>query len=143
MLWIIPAVAFGLLLPILLVLKIAEKADARFHASGQTETTTTDTTDGPVYDGRVFDILKQVYRDLNRQHAGAVRPWVPSLLKHNCDDPGVALTAVQWTIRDLLDRPVGDGVEYVPGLPFRFDLTVLRDAEKELLKMKEGEGVCS
>ncbi len=144
MLWLIPAVAFGLLLPILVILKIAEKADARFRASGQTETTTTvDEIDEPTYDDRVFEILRLVRLDLNRQHAAAIGPWVSSALKHYCCDPGVALTAVQWTIRDLLNLPIGDGVEYVPGVSFRFDLTVLRDAEKELLKMKEGEGVCS
>lgn len=140
MLWLIPAVAFGLLLPILVIVKIAEKADARFQASLQTETTT---TDEPVCDWRVFEILRLVRLDLNRQHVAAVGPWVSSALKHRCCDPGVALTAVQWTIRELQTLPIGDGVEYVPGVSFRFDLTVLQDAEKELLKMKEGEGVCS
>lgn len=142
MLWLIPAVAFGLLLPILVVIKIAEKADARFQASIQAETTT-ETTDEPIYDGRVFEILHLVRKDLNRQHVAAVGPWLSAVIANRCFDPGAALTAVQWTIRDLQNLPIGDGVEYVPGVSFRFNLDVLRKAEKELSEMKEGEGVCS
>ena len=89
--------------------------------------------------GRVFEILRLVYLDLNKQHAAAYGPWISSALEHRCGDPAIALTAVRFVLRDLQNLPVGDGVEYVKGVEYRFNLDGLRSAEAELMKMT-GEG---
>lgn len=93
---------------------------------------------GSADSARVFEILRLVYLDMNRQHVAAVGPWISSALEHRCGDPAVALTAVRWTLRDLQKTPTGEGVGYVPGLEFRFDLSGLLAAERELEEMKEG-----
>lgn len=89
-------------------------------------------------DGRIFEILRQVYLDLKEQRGAGYGPWLSSALEHRCDDPSVALTAVRWTLRDIQKQPVGEGVGYVPGLKFRFDLSALLAAERELEEIKEG-----
>ena len=89
-------------------------------------------------DGRVFEILRRVHLDMNRQHLAAVGPWIASAMEHRCDDPAVALTAVRWTLRDIQKQPVGEGAGYIPGIGFRFNLTALEEAARELEEMKEG-----
>lgn len=83
-------------------------------------------------DGRVYAVLHRAYRDMVRQKMAAVGPWIPSALERRCDDPAVAITAVRWTLRDIQKQPVGEGAGYISGLSFRFDLTGLERAEKEL-----------
>ena len=87
---------------------------------------------------RVFEILRRVYLDMKEQGGAGYGPWLSSALEHRCGDPAVALTAVRWTLRDIQKQPVGEGVGYVPGLKFRFDLSGLLAAERELEEMKEG-----
>lgn len=87
---------------------------------------------------RVFEILRRVYLDMKEQRGAGYGPWLSSALEHRCGDPAVALTAVRWTLRDIQKQPVGEGVGYVPGLKFRFDLSGLLAAERELEEMKEG-----
>ena len=87
---------------------------------------------------RVFEILRTVRLDMNRQHVAAVGPWISAALEHRCGDPAVALTAVRWTLRDLQKTPTGEGVGYVPGIGFRFDLSALEAAARELEEIKEG-----
>lgn len=109
---------------------------------------------------RVHDIVKAAYIDLKRQRAVSHGPWLAALLDGGAGpfftgtvdkwgrwqaaqewrrvEPAVALTAVRWTIRELLAAPVSydkDGNE----MPRReFDLSVLRRAETELEEMGEG-----
>lgn len=90
---------------------------------------------------KVNEILKECHNDLRRQHATAYGPWLSSLMdggynftilrdlrgrvyverQHRNVSPNVALTAVQWTIKELSGR--------------RFDLGALRFAERELMEM--------
>lgn len=109
-------------------------------------------------DTRVRDILKDAYIDLKRQRAVAHGPWLASLLEGDLYvsghgnrgrvfvdadvmdiEPSVALTAIQWTIRDILSVPISydkDGME----MPHRmFNLDKLHQAENELMEMM-GEG---
>lgn len=87
-------------------------------------------------DGRVYDILHRAYRDMTRQRMAAVGPWIPAALERRCSDPAVALTAVRWTLRDIQNLPVGEGTGYIPGLSFRYDLTGLEEAARELEGMR-------
>lgn len=80
----------------------------------------------------VFEILRRVHLDMVRQHMCGHGPWVAAALEHRCGDPAVALTAVRWTMRELLERPTDADL---PGLAFRFDLDALRGAEAELEKI--------
>ena len=89
-------------------------------------------------DGRVYDILLRAYRDMMRQRMPGCGPWIPAALERRCSDPAVSLTAVRWTLREMEAAPVGEGVGYIPGLVFRFDLEGLREAEKELEGMAYG-----
>ena len=109
-------------------------------------------------DDRVHGILKDAYLDLKRQRAVAHGPWLASLLEGDLYvsghgnrgrvfvdadvmdiEPSVALTAIQWTIRDILSVPISydkDGME----MPHRmFNLDKLHQAENELMEMM-GEG---
>lgn len=81
---------------------------------------------------QVFEILRLAHLDIRRQKVAGIGPWLSAVLDHRCTDPAVALTAIRWTIRDLQKQPVGEGTGYISGLPFRFDLTGLERAEKEL-----------
>lgn len=83
-------------------------------------------------DTRVYAILSMAYREMVGQHMMSCGPWIPAAMEKRCADPAVALTAVRWTIRDMEKIPIGEGVGYIPGLSFRFDLTGLKQAEKEL-----------
>ena len=109
---------------------------------------------------RVHEIVKAAYLDLKRQRAVSHGPWLAALLDGGAGffftgtvdkwgraraeqewrrvEPAVALTAVRWTIRELLAAPVSydkDGNE----MPRRtFNLDVLRRAESELANMEEG-----
>lgn len=108
-------------------------------------------------DDRVIQIVKGAYLDIKRQRADAHSPWLESLLDGplyiQYDDrgriqvktltkpitPGVALSAVQMTIKDVLSAPISynkDGVE-MPRRPFNFD--GLNKAKGELMEMM-GEG---
>lgn len=87
-------------------------------------------------DTRVYDILHRAYRDMTRQKMAAVGPWIPAALERRCADPAVALTAVRWTLRDIQKQPVGEGTGYIPGIGFRFDLTALEEAARELEEMR-------
>lgn len=104
---------------------------------------------------KVFTIIKECFLDLKRQHASGFGPWLSTFLDggdlfisgysnrgrpivdvvRREIDPSAALIAVQWTIRDLQNLPIGDGVEYVKGVGFRFNLDVLLRAEEELMGM--------
>lgn len=90
------------------------------------------TTSAEEQDGRVCAVLNRAYHDMLRQKMAAVGPWIPAALERRCSDPAVALTAVRWTLRDVQNLPIGEGTGYIPGLSFRFDLTGLERAEKEL-----------
>lgn len=90
---------------------------------------------------RVFEILRLAYLDLKEQKGAGYGPWLSAALERRCGDPDVALTAVRWTLRDIQNLPVGEGVGYVPGLKFRFDLSALEAAARELEEMKEGAGL--
>lgn len=83
-------------------------------------------------DGRVYGILLRAYRDMMRQRMPGCGPWIPAALERRCSDPAVALTAVRWTLREMEEAPVGEGVGYIPGLVYRFDLDGLRAAAEEL-----------
>ena len=72
---------------------------------------------------------------MNRQHMAAVGPWISSAIEHRCGDPSIALTAIRFTLRDVQNLPIGDGVTYVEGVRFRFNLDALKNAEKELMGM--------
>lgn len=110
------------ILTILLIIRSSKKDEA---------VKTTDEEDG----GRVFEILHQVFLDMNRQHMAAVGPWISSAIEHRCGDPSIALTAIRFTLRDVQNLPIGDGVTYVEGVRFRFNLDALKNAEKELMGM--------
>lgn len=108
-------------------------------------------------DDRVIQIVKGAYLDLKRQRADARSPWLESLLEGPLyilyDDrgrtqvkvlnkpiaPGVALSAIVMTIRDILSAPISydkDGRE----MPRRvFNLDALNKAKAELMEMM-GEG---
>lgn len=99
----------------------------------------------PSYDDRVLAILKECRLDLTRQGACGFGPWISSLLdgsprmwvterterfvrverEWTGASPSVALTAVEWTIRDLAGR--------------RFSLDALYKARAELEEIL-GEG---
>lgn len=83
----------------------------------------------------VFEILRVAHLDIRRQKVAGIGPWLSAVLDHRCTDPAVALTAIRWTIRDLQKQPVGDETGYISGLSFRYDLTGLERAEKELAGM--------
>ena len=118
------------ILPLLLALRSAKKDNGG-------ETKPDENKKEPDEEGRVFEILRRVYLELNRQHAASRGPWISSALAHKCGDPAIALNAVRFTIRDLQQFPIGDGVEYVKGLNFmaRLNMNPLRKAEEELLEM--------
>ena len=92
---------------------------------------------GPDYKSRVLAIVQSCYRDLQKQKAGLAGPWLPSLLdgarmvvvpgeKGRTEvvavgrdiAPGVALTAVRFTLRELSGS--------------RYSTKVLEEAEGEL-----------
>lgn len=81
---------------------------------------------------KVCNILGRVYREMLRQKMPGCGPWIPAALEKRCADPAVALTAIRWTLREMEEAPVGDGVGYIPGLVFRFDLGPLQAAAEEL-----------
>lgn len=104
---------------------------------------------------RVHEIIASCHRDLREQGARGYGPWLSAFL--DGDDlyisgygyrgrpivevtrkgvePSVALTAIRWTIRDILSAPVlydKDGKE----IPRRVcNLEKLHEAETELMEM--------
>ena len=91
----------------------------------------------PDYSSRVLSILQRCSKDLQKQRAGVAGPWLSSLQSRGrmvmsrdekgravvrvvgADiEPGVALTAVRWTLRELSGS--------------RYSTKVLEEAEGEL-----------
>ena len=74
---------------------------------------------------RVFEILNETHRSLDRQKVRGYGPWLSCLIERRCGDANVALTAVRFTIRDLAGS--------------RFNLDALNKAAAELKEMGAGE----
>lgn len=124
------------IIPVCIHLRLKQKKE-----EGEYDALVKRVTERELVGEKVNCILKTCMADLTRQHAMAFGPWIPSLLdggdnftiyrdsrgrvrverQHRNVPPNVALTAVQWTIKELAGR--------------RFDLGALRLAERELLEM--------
>lgn len=79
---------------------------------------------------KVLTILRAALKSLDIQHCGGYGPWLPALIEKGDGDPGAALLAVRWTIRDIMNRPSDCDAPHSRGP--HYDLGGLVRAERAL-----------